>query len=61
MAEPTATPTRKVLVGAAAGALISILAWLSKSMGGPEVPAEIALSGQTVIVFMIQYLVPNAE
>lgn len=54
-------PHRKVVVGAAAGAAMTILAWASKAFAGIEVPAEVALAGSTVIVFLVQYLVPNAE
>lgn len=61
MADTNNVPNRKVVVGAAAGGLMTILAWLSQAFGGPIVPAEVALAGQTVLVFLIQYLVPNAE
>ena len=54
-------PNRKVLVGAAAGGLMSIVAWVSDAFFGVKVPAEVALGGSTVIVFILQYMVPNAE
>jgi hypothetical protein len=52
-------PNRKVNVGLAAGAIMTILAWISKAFGGPEITAEVALSGSTLIVFVLQYLVPE--
>jgi hypothetical protein len=52
-------PNRKVNVGLAAGAIMTILAWASKAFGGPEITAEVALSGSTLIVFVLQYLVPE--
>jgi hypothetical protein len=38
---------------------MTILAWASKAFGGPEITAEVALSGSTLIVFVLQYLVPE--
>lgn len=52
-------PDRKVTVGLLAGAVMTILAWVSKTFAHIEIPAEVALSGSTVIVFCLQYLVPN--
>lgn len=54
-------PDRKVNVGLAAGAFMTIVAWVSKAFGGIEIPAEVALAGATFIVFMLQYYVPNSE
>ena len=59
--EPEKNPSRKVLVGAATGGLMTILAWMSKQFGGVEIPAEVALAGSTVLVFVLQYAIPNAE
>lgn len=61
MADPSPVPNRKVLVGAAAGAGMTILVWISKAFFGVEVPAEVALAGSTVVVFVLQYVIPNAE
>jgi hypothetical protein len=61
MAESTNNPNRKVVVGAMAGAVMTILAWCSQAFAGVVVPAEVALAGSTVIVFIVQYFVPNAE
>lgn len=58
---PDNTPHRKVLVGAACGGIMTILAWASDAFAGVKIPAEVALAGSTVLVFVVQYLVPNAE
>lgn len=54
-------PSRKVNVGLAAGAAMTILAWASKVFGGVEIPAEVALAGSTILLFILQYCVPNSE
>ena len=54
-------PDRKVTVGLFAGAIMTIVAWTSKAFGGVEIPAEVALAGSTIIVFILQYVVPNKE
>jgi hypothetical protein len=61
MAEPSNAPTRKVTVGLVAGAAMTILAWASKTYAGVEIPAEVALAGQTILVFILQYAIPNPE
>lgn len=53
-------PSRKVTIGLAAGSLMTILAWCSKTYAGVEIPAEVALAGATVINFILQYAVPDA-
>lgn len=58
---PVQPPSRKVNVGLAAGATMTILAWASKAFGGVEIPAEVALAGSTILVFILQYFVPNPE
>lgn len=50
-------PNRKVNVGLAAGAVMTVLAWISKTYAGVEIPAEVALAGATIIVFILQYAV----
>jgi hypothetical protein len=60
MAESNA-PSRKVAVGLLAGAVMTILAWVSKTYTGIEIPAEVALAGSTVITFAIQYFVVDKE
>lgn len=59
--EPSNKPSRKVVVGTAVGASMTIIAWSIKAFAGVEVPAEVALAGSTVVVFLIQYFVPNAD
>jgi len=61
MADTNNVPNRKVVIGAAAGALMTIVAWCTKAFSGVEIPAEVALAGSTIIVFFLQYFVPNAE
>ena len=53
-------PQRKVAAGGIAGALSSIIIWAMKEYGGVEVPAEIAVAITTLVVFGLQYFVPNA-
>lgn len=53
-------PSRKVNAGLVAGAVMVITAW-GLGLAGIEVPAEVALAGQTLIVGFIQYWVPNKE
>lgn len=55
------TVDRKVTVGLASGAVMTILAWASKQYAGVEVPADVALAGATVINFLLQWFVPNKE
>lgn len=55
----TMTVDRKVTVGLASGALMTILAWASKQYAGVEIPADVALAGATVINFVLQWAVPN--
>jgi len=57
----SAVPNRKVAVGGIAGAVMTIAAWASKAYANVEIPAEVALAGSTIIVFALQYMVPNAE
>lgn len=59
MPEPNAAPSRKVVVGGLAGALATILVWVSKTYGGVEMPAEIAVALSAVFTFILQYVVPN--
>lgn len=52
-------PNRKVNVGLLAGAVMTVLAWISKTYANIEIPAEVALAGSTIIVFILQYMVPE--
>jgi hypothetical protein len=58
---PIQVPSRKVNIGLAAGAAMTILAWASKAFAGVEIPAEVALAGSTILVFALQYMIPNPE
>jgi putative flippase GtrA len=53
-------PNRKVTVGLVAGSVMMILAWVSKTYAGVEIPADVALAGATVITFVLQYVIPDA-
>lgn len=61
MADNTNVPNRKVVVGAAAGGLITFVSVLLKAIWGFELDASAWLGLQTFAVFVIQYVVPNAE
>lgn len=58
---PIQAPSRKVNIGLAAGAAMTILAWASKAFAGVEIPAEVALAGSTILVFILQYMISNPE
>lgn len=58
---PVQAPSRKVNVGLVAGAAMTVLAWISKTYAGVEIPAEVALAGSTILVFVLQYAIPNPE
>lgn len=60
MADSNNVPNRKVAVGGIAGAIMIVIAWASKAYAEVEIPAEVALSFSTIIVFALQYCVPNA-
>lgn len=53
------TPQRKVVAGGFAGAISAIAVWTLEQTIGITVPAEIALSINTVFVFGVQYFIPN--
>lgn len=53
-------PTRKVYIGAVAGAAMVIVAWASKAFGKVDLPAEVAMAGTTIITALVQYFVPDA-
>jgi hypothetical protein len=55
----TSTPHRKVVAGGLAGAISLIAVWALEKATGITVPAEIALSINTVFVFLVQYSVKN--
>ena len=57
----TRLPTRKVTVGAMAGAVVAIAAWASKAYAAVEIPADVAIALTTLLTFVVQYFVPDAE
>lgn len=61
MADSNNVPNRKVAVGGFAGAAMIIIAWASKEFAGIVIPAEVALSISTLIVFALQYFIPNKD
>lgn len=54
-------PMRKVGVGLAVSSAIAIGVWVAKKFYGVDVPADIALEGNAVFTFIVQYCVPNAS
>jgi len=54
------TPQRKVVAGGVAGAVSTIAVWAVEQFGGITIPADIALATYTVVLFAIQYYVPNS-
>ena len=53
-------PSRKVGIGAFAGAIVGIGVWVSKAFAAVEVPAEVAVFMSTALVFGLQYVVRDA-
>lgn len=56
----SAAPVRKVAVGAAAGALTTVLVWVV-SLTGLEVPDVVAAAVTTLVIFAASYLTPAAS
>jgi hypothetical protein len=54
-------PARKVWVGAAVGALVTIIVWLIETIGKITIPAGVVVAFNTVITFIVSYLIPPAE
>lgn len=57
---PIQAPQRKVTAGFAAGSCVTIALFIAKKFG-LEVDADTALAANTLFLFILQYLVPNAE
>lgn len=53
-------PTRKVNVGAAAGAAAAILVYLMETFKGVKVPADIGIALTALGTAVLQYFVPDA-
>lgn len=56
----SAVPSRKVGLGAAAGALTILVVYGIKLWRGIDVPAEVAQGFTILVTFVTSYLVPNA-
>jgi len=54
-------PTRKVSAGILAGAIVAVAAWASKSYAQVEIPTEIGMAITTIVTFVVQWTVPDAE
>jgi hypothetical protein len=54
-------PTNKVAAGVLAGALMVLLAWAVKTFAQIELPTEVSMAGSTLITFVVQYFVTDAE
>jgi len=52
-------PDRKVQFGAVAGAITAIAAWGIGEFTPTVIPPEIAVAASTVLVFILQYTIPN--
>lgn len=59
--QPTAAPTRKVTIGAAIGALVTIVVWLVDVASDQEVPALVAAALVVVLAFAASYITPNVN
>lgn len=55
------TVDRKVMAGGVGGAAALIICWLIEMFTHEAVPVYIALSFQTLAVFVLQFAVPNKE
>jgi hypothetical protein len=51
-------PDRKVVAGALAGALATIVVWAA-SLGGVAVPPEVAAALATILGLVVAYLIPE--
>jgi len=56
---PKALPTRKVGIGAAVGGVSAITVWALSEYAGIVIPGDVAIAGQTVALFIIQYFVSD--
>ena len=59
--QDSATPTRKVGLGAVAGALTIIIVWVASDFGGIDVPAEVASAFTAILTFATSYFVKDTE
>lgn len=61
MADGNNVPNRKVVVGAFAGALTTVILEVVEKTTGVEFSALFGGALTVVVTFAVQYLVPNAE
>lgn len=54
-------PTNKVSSGILAGAITAIVIWAAKTYGKVDFPPDIAVGVSTIITFVTQYFVPDAD
>lgn len=57
----SAKPARKVSVGAAVGALVTIAVWVIEAAGHTTVPAYVAVALSTLLTFIVSYLIPPSD
>jgi len=57
----SAKPVRKVAAGAIAGASITVILFLVKSLMKTDVPADVASALTVLLTFGISYMTPAAE
>jgi len=55
------TPTRKVGVGAAAGAITAIAIYLLEVIWGIKVPGDVASQITVLVIFVVQWFVPEKK
>jgi hypothetical protein len=54
-------PDRKILVGAAVGGFVSVVAWAVETFTTVKLSADAAIGLTAALTFVVQYLVPNKE
>lgn len=54
-------PTNKTSIGALAGAITLVIVFCVQQFAKVTIPAEIAMSMTTIITFVTQYFVPDAD
>jgi len=60
MRQKSASPTRKVQVGALSGAISTVIVFLVEQYG-IQIPAAVASAITTIVTFLISYSVPPSE
>ncbi len=51
----------KIIAGAIAGAVTTILVWVAQSFGHTTIPPEVAAAITTLITVITGYMVPNSD